>query len=413
MSSNDRQGFLRVAASSNLDFDGERYVPGTPGEIAYEHWHRYAFAQRFAAGKRVLDAACGAGYGTALLAAVAADAIGVDVDPAAVTHARARYVDHARLRYEEGSVTALPFADASFDIVVSFETIEHLAAGDQPHMLAEFARVLAPGGILLLSSPNKRRYSDERNFRNPFHLHELYRDDLSRLLDPVFLHRRWFHQQPLYASALWSEGPAGSTDACEAWSGSPGAVVPIAVSDGLYFVVVAAVAPDALPPAGPRVSLFTDSGDSEFARAQFNAAEVLRQDALLKERDAGLGRLTAHNAHLVELVAARERIVEKRDAELAAVNGARESIEQALAAARATQDESGHALDESRAVLAKREAELARTRNAVTAMQGEQRRLEAALQAQERLIAYQQSFQWWLHWPWMRMKLGWQRWFGH
>jgi hypothetical protein len=215
----------------------------------------------------------------------------------------------------------------------------------------------------------------------------------------------------LYASALWSEAPAGSADACEAWSGSPGAVVPIVVSDGLYFLVVAAVAPDALPPAGPRVSLFTDSGDSEFARAQFNAAEVLRQDALLKERDSGLGRLTAHNAHLEELVAARERMVEKRDAELAAVNAARESIEQALAAARATQDEARHALDESRAILAKREAELARARNAVTAMQGEQRRLEAALQAQERLIAYQQSFQWWLHWPWMRMKLGWQRWF--
>jgi len=397
---------------ADLDFDGERYVPGIPGEIAYEHWHRYAFARRFATGKRVLDAACGAGYGTALLATVAAKAIGVDVDAAAVAHARGRYGDRMHLRYEQGSVTALPFANAAFDTVVSYETIEHLAADDQPRMLAEFARVLAPGGVILLSSPNKRRYSDERNFRNPFHLHELYRDELSRLLDPVFPHRRWFHQQPLYASALWSEGPAGSVDACEAWSGSAGDVAPIAVADGLYFVVIAAAAPDALPPAGPRVSLFIDSGDSEFARAQFNAAEVLRQDALLKDRDAGLERLTAHNANLEELVAARERIVEERDAQLAVVNAARESIEQALAAGRATQDEVRHALDESRTVLTKREVELARARNAMTAMQGEHRSLEAAVQAQERMIAYQQRFHWWLQLPWIRMKLGWQRWFG-
>jgi SAM-dependent methyltransferase len=355
---------------ADLDFDGERYLPGIPGEIAYEHWHRYAFALRFAAGRRVLDAACGEGYGTALLAAVAADAIGVDIDAAAVAHARARYGDRARLRYEEGPVTALPFADAAFDLVVSCETIEHLAADDQPRMLAEFARVLAAGGILLLSSPNKRRYSDERNYTNPFHRHELYRDDLARLLDPAFPHRRWFHQQPLYASALWSEGPAGSAGGCEAWAGGPGTVAPCAVADGMYFVVVAAATADALPPVDLRVSLFVDSGDSELARAQANAAEVLRLDALLRERDAGLGRQAAHIAHLEELVAARERIVQERD------------------------------------------AELARARNAVTSMQAEQRSLEAALQAQERLIAYQQSVQWWLHQPWMKMKLGWQRWFG-
>jgi SAM-dependent methyltransferase len=402
---------------ADLDFDGERYVPGMPGEIAYEHWHRYAFARRFAAGRRVLDAACGEGYGTALLAAAAADAVGVDVDPAVVAHARARHGERARLRYQEGSVIALPFAAASFDLVVSFETIEHLAGGDQPRMLAEFARVLAPGGVLLLSSPNKRRYSDERNFRNPFHRHELYRDDLARLLDRDFPHRRWFHQQPLYASALWSEDPAGSAGACEAWVGDAGTVAPITVAEGIYFVVVAAGAPDSLASAGPGVSLFTDSGDSEFIRARANAAEVLRQDALLKERDAALGRQAAHVAHLEELVAARERIVQERDAELAAVNAARESAEQALAAAHAARDEATgearHTRDESRATLARRDADLARARHAATAMQGEQRRLEAALQAQERMIAYQQSVHGWLRLPWLRLKLRWQRWRGN
>ncbi len=318
---------------ADLRFDGERYVPGVTGEIAYEHWHRYAFALRFAAGRRVLDAACGEGYGTALLATVAAAATGVDIDAAAAAHARARYGDRARVRYEEGSVTALPFADASFDVVVSFETIEHLAAGDQPRMLAEFGRVLTPDGILVLSSPNKRTYSDERNSRNPYHLHELYRDDLARLLDPVFPHRRWYHQQPLYASALWSEDAPAAVDACEAWLGSADAVAPIAVRDGLYFVVVAARAPAALPATDLRVSLYTDGADSEYARARRDAAEVLRLDALVKERDAGLGRQAAHVAHLEDLVAVRERLVQERDAQLAAADAARESAAQALAAA--------------------------------------------------------------------------------
>ena len=391
---------------ADLDFDGERYVPGIAGEIAYEHWHRYAFARRFAAGRRVLDAACGEGYGTALLAASSVEAVGVDVDRTAVAHARVQYGDHARLRYEEGSVIALPFAAASFDLVVSFETIEHLTAADQPRMLTEFARVLAPGGVLLLSSPNKRRYSDERNFRNPFHLHELYRDDLAQLLEPHFPHHRWFHQQPLYASALWSEDPAGSADGCEAWVGGAGTVAPMGASEGIYFVVVAAAAPVALPPAGPRVSLFTDSGDSEFARAQANAAEVLRLDALLRERDVALDRHVAHVAHLETLVATRERIVQERDAELAAVNAARESAEQALAVAHA-------ARDEARATLARRDADLARARHAATAMQGEHCRLEAALQAQERMIAYQRSVHWWLRLPWLRLKFRWQRWRGN
>src|SRR5512141_2447359 len=124
------------------EFTGERFLPGAGGgDIAYEHCHRYAFARRFAAGRRVLDAACGEGYGTALLGAVAADATGVDIDAASIAHARATYGGRANVRFATGSVAALPFATASFDVVVSFETIEHLAADEQPAMLAEIARV--------------------------------------------------------------------------------------------------------------------------------------------------------------------------------------------------------------------------------------------------------------------------------
>ena len=402
------------------DFTGERFVPGAIGEIAYEHWHRYAFARRFAAGRRVLDAACGEGYGTALLGAVAAGATGVDIDAAVVARARAAYGDRHQVSFATGSVTALPFAAGSFDVVVSFETIEHLDAREQPPMLAEFRRVLAPGGLLVLSSPNKRRYSDERSHRNPFHRHELYRDDLAHLLEPEFPYRLWFHQQPSHASAIWREGVAGDLDTCEAWSGGPDGVGPMTASDGVYHIVAAAATPGALPQSAPRVSLYADRDDTELARAQSNAAEVIRLDRLLGDRDAALRRQAAHVAHLEQLVAERERIVVERDAQLAAVNAARESFEHELAASRVARDSLGQELtasrrvqDEAGALAAQRERELAEARRALASLQGEQRDLEAALAAQERIIRYQHGLRWWLHLPWLRLKRGWQRWRGN
>ena len=84
-----------------LPFTGERFTPECVREIAYEHWHRYAFAQSFAHGKRVLDAACGEGYGSAMLARAGAEVLGVDVDAQTVCHARARYGAVAGLRFEQ------------------------------------------------------------------------------------------------------------------------------------------------------------------------------------------------------------------------------------------------------------------------------------------------------------------------
>src|SRR5689334_11915356 len=90
-----------------LPFTGERFTPECVREIWYEHWHRYAFARRLVQGKRVLDCACGEGYGSALLADGAAEVVGVDIDAAAIAHAEERYGARANLRYEKGDATAL------------------------------------------------------------------------------------------------------------------------------------------------------------------------------------------------------------------------------------------------------------------------------------------------------------------
>lgn len=149
------------------------------GEIRHEHLHRYAFAAAFVSGKRVLDLACGEGYGSALLAARAADVIGIDISQEAVEHARRTYGSLPKLSFAQGDATALPLSDSSVDVVVSFETIEHHAQHDE--MMREFARVLRLDGILVLSSPNKAVYSDEAGFVNDFHVKELYFDELDAL----------------------------------------------------------------------------------------------------------------------------------------------------------------------------------------------------------------------------------------
>jgi len=190
-----------------LEFTGERFTPECVREIWYEHMHRYAFASRLADGKKLCDAACGEGYGTALLRQAGADAVGVDIDATAIEHARERYGNH----YVCGSVTALPFADDSFEILTSFETIEHLA--DQQTMLSEFHRVLQADGLLIISSPDKAQYSDVTGYNNPDHVCELYRQEFVVLLEQQFKHVRLFGQRLQFASMIAAESTAAESGA--------------------------------------------------------------------------------------------------------------------------------------------------------------------------------------------------------
>jgi SAM-dependent methyltransferase len=376
---------MRPTMPTTLPFTGERFVPGTEGEIAYEHWHRYFFARRFLAGRRVLDVACGEGYGSALLSDVASSVVGVDIDAATVTHARTNYASRANLSFLEGSITALSLPPASVDAIVSFETVEHLDAADQRLMIAELAQVLAPGGLVLLSSPNRPEYSDARNYTNPFHRQELDRDELAKLIDPAFPAQHWYRQRRYFGSALWAE-QAG--DAFEAWSagveGSGRAKMPVA----MYFVVIAARDAANLPPPEPALSLFCDSDDREWQRIEEQGREVLRLDALLRDRDAALDRQTWHIRHLEGLVA-------ERDAQIVAANAA-------LGDSRAQ-------LSRTIAALASESEKALTAGEAVAALQNECGRLERAITAQERIIAYRQSARWWLKLPWLRVKLLWKR----
>ena len=134
-----------------------------------EHAARYVFALPFVEGKRVLDIACGTGYGISLLRSKARFVTGVDIEPQAAVYAKTQCGENAAVLLGNG--LGLPFHDDSFDVISSFETLEHLH--DRTGFLSELQRVLRGGGNLILSTPNAN-YSATVNGKpsNPFHIHE-------------------------------------------------------------------------------------------------------------------------------------------------------------------------------------------------------------------------------------------------
>ncbi|MGD0301705.1 MAG: methyltransferase domain-containing protein [Bryobacteraceae bacterium] len=169
-----------------VEFTGERVIPGQVNDDLWsEHVARYAFASRFAEGKRVLDAGCGAGYGAAELAQSALQVTGLDIAPDAVEYARATY-PIPNLFFLVSSCIATPFRPNSFELVVAFEVIEHLQ--DYRAFLNECARVVTPQGLFIVSSPNKSYYAESRakTGPNPFHEHEFEADEFVSELSRVF-----------------------------------------------------------------------------------------------------------------------------------------------------------------------------------------------------------------------------------
>jgi 2-polyprenyl-3-methyl-5-hydroxy-6-metoxy-1,4-benzoquinol methylase len=160
----------------------ERIVPDeTEGGVVALHLVRYAFAAPFCAGREVLDAGCGVGYGSAYLAEVASRVVAVDIDPESIAYARERYAA-PNVEFRLGDLRALELESDSFDVVTSFEVIEHLR--EQEAFVDELARVLRPDGVLVISTPNAQQTDDAP--ANPFHLRELSRADFEALLGERF-----------------------------------------------------------------------------------------------------------------------------------------------------------------------------------------------------------------------------------
>jgi len=183
------------------EFTGERVIPGQVNDDLWgEHVARYALAERFAHGRRVLDLGCGAGYGTASLARVASSSVGVDIAPDAIAYA----ADHfPNVRFLQVPAHAVPFPPASFDLVTAFEVIEHLR--DWRGLLTEVQRVIAPDGMLIVSTPNKRYYAEARatSGPNPFHEHEFEFGEFRAALSEFFPHVQILFQDRVEAFTFY------------------------------------------------------------------------------------------------------------------------------------------------------------------------------------------------------------------
>lgn len=136
-----------------MEFTGERVVPHkTPLRIYDDHIERYKFASKFVRDKCILDIACGVGYGSeCLLKGGASLVVGVDISKEAVLYAKTYY--DTNLIFLRGDAAMLPFPNNYFDVVVSFETIEHIHYYEK--YLTEVTRVLNGGGLFIVSTPNR------------------------------------------------------------------------------------------------------------------------------------------------------------------------------------------------------------------------------------------------------------------
>ena len=239
-----------------MKFTGERIVPGqVEPDLLNEHLARYHFARQFVKGKRVLDAACGSGYGSAMLAEVAGSVIGIDISGEAVGYARANYAAAAaagaEIDFSEGDCLALPLNDHSIDVAVAFEIVEHIR--DAAGFLRELRRVLRPDGLLILSTPNRLYYTEDRREANPFHEREYTFAELDALIDTFFRHRQLIFEN--HVDGFTVSGPAAELNL---GNGPPatlitekGAMKSLAerARDAYFFIAVCSALP--LPPFSP------------------------------------------------------------------------------------------------------------------------------------------------------------------
>jgi len=206
MSINDGMFRIRRPAEA-LRFTGERLTSSVSGGVEMEHLHRYCLARDLCVGRDVLDVASGEGYGAALLAGVARRVVGVERDAEAVEHARGAYAA-PNLAFEAGDALDLPLPDGAVDVVVSFETLEHLS--DQARFLAEVRRVLRPGGLFLVSTPDRQVHSGLGMPVNPHHVLELSRPEFEALLRGAFGNVEVLAQRTLAGSVLLGSGASGA-----------------------------------------------------------------------------------------------------------------------------------------------------------------------------------------------------------
>ncbi|HEY0638246.1 MAG TPA: glycosyltransferase [Pseudonocardiaceae bacterium] len=271
-----------------IEWTGERCVPWTDDlQVVYEHYHRYALAARHTAGRRVLDLASGEGYGAAMLAATAAEVVGIDIDEASVAHASGAYAA-GNLTFEVGSITdpRAAAAHGRFDVITCFEAIEHVAEHDR--LLELVASRLTADGLLLVSTPDTTVYSCDHGHENPFHVKELTEAELTELLRGAFRNVVVLRQTVAVGSLMTGGDAAPLTQTLDrrddGWL----------IGDGVQHTYLVAYASNGDLPPVPSAAVLVDPAQTIVrAAVAGSAAEVERLHALYVDSRAEVDQLKA------------------------------------------------------------------------------------------------------------------------
>jgi ubiquinone/menaquinone biosynthesis C-methylase UbiE len=292
------------------EFTGERVIPNqVDPDLWNEHLSRYLFAARLSAHRRVLDLACGTGYGSAELARTAATVTGVDISPDAIAYAREHF-PRSNLSFLQADVQAVPLPDASFDLITAFEVIEHLPAWHS--LLSEAARLLAPGGQFLVSTPNKAYYADTRKAAgpNPYHVHEFDFEEFFQALRDVFPHVTIWLQNHAESVVFQPLGPSTASHL------SIQAARPDPAAAHFYLGVCAAS-----PMIGAPTFLYLPSSGNVLRERELHIAglesELAKKDAWLAESQAAHQTLVSIHSDVVAELESRNRWAGQLNEELA------------------------------------------------------------------------------------------------
>ena len=318
--------FTNERPDQPLPFSGERMTSARSGQIEYEHLHRYLFARELCRGKDVLDVASGEGYGTALISQTARNVVGVEIDGPSVKHASRAYA-RSNVSFLTGDARAIPLANASVDVVVSFETLEHFF--EHAAFIAEVRRVLRPGGQLVISSPDRDVYSSLGGRVNPFHVHELSRAEFTTLLQTQFANTALYSQRPMIGSALVPDGGTRPHRSLTFEKRGEHLETSAGLPRSFYAVAIASDAPIAEDVS----SVYIDTSNVDLPYALSQQLDQARQEA--EQLRAAMATQQADAAKAV-----------------ASAQSERDAAKAALDALRATQRDTGVALAEKQAAVA-------------------------------------------------------------
>ena len=355
-------------ASPLLKWTGERYLPWLEeAAIGYEHLHRYAYATQFVQKKKVLDLACGEGYGSYVLAKTAELVVGIDIDEKAIRHAQNKYIKQ-NLDFKVGSITEVPISGQNlFDVAVCFEALEHVE--DHPRLLSEVKRLLSPNGIFIVSTPNKTEYTDEPQYNNPFHVHELYFDEFREVLEQHFKNVRFLGQRIYCNSSIWPVFPGGDSKVVEYMIDRTLKEFIFVENDKrtpLYFLAVAS------------------DGDNI---KETGSALIDISDALLKQKDEQIAahareqeRLAQEVAQLRLTVQSEQQVLAGKDRQIVDLRSEQERLGQEVAQLRLT-------VQSEQQVLAGKDQQIVDLRSEQERLAQEVAQLRLTVQSEQQVLA--------------------------